>query len=331
MQPVNSMNARSVLEDVLVVTINKYFWSSPEAQIFPHRMYETRIGKKSENRQSVYFLAARALLYTLRHRPRAILFGSAHRTIPRVIELKRRGFLPGTKLITTNQICFDDADAEYVDKILLYTRSEIGLHDPKLTNKYEFLPYPTDPQYYPFQLARQHPPKRGDYIFCGGVTGRDFASLIEAVRGLDVRLKLVAFSFQALGYSGTLPENCEFLGGMAEDKFMELMANSLFVAVPLRAGADAHGLNGVAQARVMGKAVLTTKNASAEDYVTDGCEGILVAPGDVDGYRQAILRFQHEPGLLDACEKRALSRAGELTYQATAARLANICGEVVAA
>ena len=57
----------------------------------------------------------------------------------------------------------------------------------------------------------------------------------------------------------------------------------------------------------------------------------LVAPGDVDGYRQAILKFQNEPGLLDACEKRALSRASELNYRATAGRLVNVCREVLAA
>src|SRR5689334_23295802 len=146
------MNARSMLDDVLVVTIHKHLWASPEAKIFPHRIYETRIGKRSQNRPSTYYLAARAFLYALRHKPRAIFFGSAHKTVPRFIELKRRGYLRETKLITTNQICFDDAGAEYIDKIIVYSRSEIATHNQKLRGKYVFAPIPVDAQYEPFQF-----------------------------------------------------------------------------------------------------------------------------------------------------------------------------------
>jgi glycosyltransferase involved in cell wall biosynthesis len=330
MQPVNSMNANTVLDDVLVVTIRKHIWASPPSLVFPHRLYEKRIGKNSQNRPSVYLLTARAFLYALRHKPKVILFGSAHKTVPRFIELKQRGFLKETKFITVNQMCFDDAGAEYIDKILVYSRGEIALHNPKHIGKYEFMPIPVDGKYEPFELARRHPAKRGDYIFCGGVTGRDFRSLIEAVRGLDIRLKLVAFSFDALGYTGTLPENCEFYDGMPEEKYVELMAHSMFVAVPLKDGRDAHGHTTVAQALVLGKAVLTTKGTSVDDYVTDGCEGIMVPAGDVAGYREAILRFQREPGLLDGCEQNARLKARELTYQVSAERLVKICQNVLA-
>jgi len=324
------MNDNAVLNDVLVVTIRKHIWASPPSLVFPHRLYEKRIGKNSQNRPSVYLLTARAFLYALRHKPKAILFGSAHKTVPRFIELKQRGFLKETKLITVNQMCFDDAGAEFIDKIMVYSRGEIALHKTKQAVKYEFMPIPVDGQYEPFELARLHPPKRGDYIFCGGVTGRDFRSLIEAVRGLDVRLKLVAFSFDALGYRGTLPENCDFYNGMPEENYVDLMANAMFVAVPLKDGRDAHGHTTVAQALVLGKAVLTTKGTSVDDYVTDGCEGLMALAGDVAGYREAILRFQKEPGLLDACEQNARLKAKELTYEVSAERLVNICRQVLA-
>jgi len=325
-----SMNAGSALDDVLVVTLRKDFWASPESLVFPNRIYEKRIGKHNQNRPSIYFLAARALLYTLRRKPKVILFGSAHKTVPRFIELKRRGYLQGTRLIATNQISFNDSQAEFVDRIIVFSRSEIALHDPKLTRKYEFIPIPVDGQYHPFQPSKIYPSKRGGYIFSGGGSGRDFGSLIEAVRGLDVRLKIVSFSVKTLGYTGSLPENCEFHEFVPEEKYVELMADSLFVAFPLTEGAWPHGHTTVVQAFVLGKAVVTTKNSSIDDYVINNSEGILVSPGDVIGYREATKRLQNDPEFLDACGQRAQLTASKLTYRASAQRFANLCSDVLA-
>lgn len=313
------------LDNVLVVTIHKGFWASRECEVFRQRIYEKRIYRVSENRPNTYFLKVRALVHVLRYKPQLILIGYAHKLVPWFIRLKMRGILGAVKLVATNQIWFDDTDAQSLSKIIVYSRSEIAAHDPSVRNKYAFIPYAP-----PGQEQMREYGERGNYIFAGGGESRDFASLIEAIRHLDVPLKLVTFSPKKLGYPGTLPPNCQVYWRMPLPDFLNLMSKSLFVVVPLQEGIYPRGHTTVAQALLMGKAVITTRNASVDDYVCDGQEGILVAPGDVEGYRLAIVRLLENPELLAACQENARTKAFNLTYQSFAKRLVTLCSDVLA-
>ena len=111
--------------------------------------------------------------------------------------------------------------------------------------------------------------------------------------------------------------------------FLAEMAGGLFVVVPLRRGVYSHGQTTVVQALRLGKAVVTTRDASIEDYVSDGREGLLVDPGDVQGYRAAIARLLEDEELRRACARAALARGAESTYAAFARRLTALCSELV--
>jgi glycosyltransferase involved in cell wall biosynthesis len=49
----------------------------------------------------------------------------------------------------------------------------------------------------------------------------------------------------------------------------------------------------------MGKAVVVTRTTGQTDVVMDGVTGLTVAPGDVDGWRQALQRLRADPALRD--------------------------------
>jgi glycosyltransferase involved in cell wall biosynthesis len=154
--------------------------------------------------------------------------------------------------------------------------------------------------------------------------------LIEAVRGLDdVRVEIVTFSPQLLGFDGSLPPNCEVQGRLPLPQFLGMAAAARFVAVPLKAGPAPHGQTTVVQAIRLGKALVATRDASLEDYVEDGKNGLLVDAGDVDGYRDAVRRMWYDDELRASCEREAAARAGELTYEAFAARIVALCEELV--
>jgi glycosyltransferase involved in cell wall biosynthesis len=101
------------------------------------------------------------------------------------------------------------------------------------------------------------------------------------------------------------------------------------VVAPLVEGLHPHGHTSLVQAQRLGKAVITTRGASVDDYVTHGREGLLVSPGDVAGYRQAILKMSQDHELRAACEQHAMAKAPELTYTAFAKRLTQLCLELL--
>lgn len=323
-------DTQHLLDNVLIISAHKSFWASPECEIFPHRIYTRRIfpgpGKWGTTRNPANNLTAAidGYRYFLRHRPRLIYLASATRVVPWYTTLKRLGLLPGAKLIATAQSYLSDAQVRYLERLIVYSSAEIALHDPALQNRYTFIPLPADGNFN-FTVPESPAP----YIFAGGGAGRDFRSLIEAIRGLDIPLKIVTFSPRTLGYNEPLPSNCTVEWRMPLADFLNSMAAARFVVAPLQAGIHPHGHTTIVQALRLGKAVVSTSQASVEDYVRDRQEGLLVLPGDVDGYRRAILELWNNSNLRNACEEQARAKSADFTYSIFAERLIRLFAEVL--
>jgi glycosyltransferase involved in cell wall biosynthesis len=317
------------LNDVLVLAVRKGFWASKECEVFPNRIYTRRLmagpGRWGSSRNPVNVLTAAVAGYIhyLFRGPRLILLWA-----PRIAgwfsRLKRAGMLPGTKLLAPGALYLDDAQARDIDKLIVFSRGEVALHDPALKDKYVFIPLPADG---PFDAIG--PTSQGNYIFSGGGAGRDFTTLIESVRDIDVKLTIVTFYPTTLGYTGELPSNCQVYWKMPSREFLELMAGALFVVVPLQKGQHPHGHTTVVQALRLGKAVITTHNASIGDYVADGQAGLLVSPGDVSAYREAILKLLNQPDVRKSCARHAQIKAQELTYEVFQRRLVDLCRDML--
>ncbi len=314
----------TVLEDVLVVTVRKSFWASPECQIFPNRLYATRLWGYSQTRVNTALTFLRALPIVLLLRPRLIFFGSSHRLVPWFIRLRRRGWFSDIRLVATNQVHFSDEQARDVARIIVYSRCEVDNHDPAVRGRYVFMPLPAD---VPFERSKRSP--RGRYLFSGGGAHRDFQSLIEAVRDLPVDLVIVTFSVESLGYSGDLPPNVRVIWKVPIERFVEIMAGARMVIVPLHAGRGARGHTTVVQALTLGKPVITTENASVDDYVQNGRQGFLVEPGNVVQYRRAIERLLTEPELEREIRAHVDEMAAACTYAAFAENVAALCSDVL--
>ena len=65
--------------------------------------------------------------------------------------------------------------------------------------------------------------------------------------------------------------------------------------MPLQPIAHAGGDSSLLTAMSFGKAVVATRAPSTETYVQDGVTGLLVAPHDVEGMREAILYLWQNP------------------------------------
>jgi glycosyltransferase involved in cell wall biosynthesis len=306
------------LRDVLVLTVRKSFWASPESELFPNRVFAPTVAGHSTSAVNTLLLLARAVVGILRHRPKLIFVGSAHRLVPLLLVLRGLRILR-TKLIVTNQVYFGPRLARFADRVIVYSRRETEGRP-----NYVYVAIPADGAFHEVEPHREDAP----YVFSGGGTLRDFESLFAAVEGTNLRVIVVTHSRETLG--GTEPPpNCRVLFTMPLQQFLSYAAGSLFVVVPLRGADTPHGHTTIAQALSLGKAVVTTRGAAVADYVRDGVEGLLVEPGDVTGYRDAILRLAGDTHLRHSCQRAARGRAAEFSYAAFARSIAALCREVL--
>ncbi len=143
-----------------------------------------------------------------------------------------------------------------------------------------------------------------NYITSVGLDlGRDFKTLIEAVRGLPVQLK-IASKPERIAQLGPLPENVS-VRLYTHEEIQDLYARAKCVVITLQVKPeynDSSGTYALIEARASGKAVIATKTKALVPYMRDGEDGVFVPRGDVESVRKAIVdmladdKKRHEMG-----------------------------------
>jgi glycosyltransferase involved in cell wall biosynthesis len=135
-------------------------------------------------------------------------------------------------------------------------------------------------------------------ISSAGLELRDYPTLIEAVRGLDVDVRLAAASPWSKRKNETenreLPANVNARGYGYRD-LRDLYASSRFVVVPLYDTDFQAGVTTILEAMAMGKAVIVSRTRGQRDVIQDGVNGIYVPPGDAPALRRAITDLLASP------------------------------------
>jgi glycosyltransferase involved in cell wall biosynthesis len=313
----------SQLKDVLVLSVRKGFWASSDAKAFPRCIYVFDGLRRRHKLLGDIELTLRAWIAIWIKRPQIVLFGAASAVVPWFIHLKQMRLLGKVRFLVLNQVSFTDDLAYHIERIIIYSRSQISLHDPRLHPRYSFIPLPADGCF-----NRSWPASEPNMVFSGGGEGRDYNSLIEAVKELPLRLDIIAFRPESFN-NADLPSNCRILGPCPTDDFLGAMARAAFVVIPLLPGVHPHGHTTIVQAQRLGKVIVTTRNASVEDYVTEGEDGFLVEPGDVGGYRNAIQRLLQDQVLLHNMEKNVRAKMHLLTYSNFQKELIRVCKQMM--
>ena len=188
-----------------------------------------------------------------------------------------------------------------LDKIFVYAQSQYdwGITRLKIApGKLALIPFHADARFYrPLPDASVNP----DQICSAGLEWRDYPTLIEAVRALpDLSVKLAAASPWSKHEDQTanrdLPPNVD-ARRYSYAALRDLYAESSFVVVPIRETDFQAGVTTILEAMAMGKAVIATRTAGQTDVITDGENGLTVAPGDVAGWRDAISRLRGDAAL----------------------------------
>jgi glycosyltransferase involved in cell wall biosynthesis len=219
-----------------------------------------------------------ALLFTLSGtRPRHVLIG--HRLSPGKKRWLMRALHP-------------QMDAIFVYAASQKTYAESVLHIPD--HKLHLIPFHADAHFYQ-PLPDVKVERR---ISSAGLELRDYPTLIDAVDGLDVDVRLAAASPWSKRKNETtnraLPPNVSARGYAYRD-LRDLYASSLFVVVPLYDNDFQAGVTTILEAMAMGKAVIATQTAGQRDVIQHNVNGVYVPVGDSSALRAAMVNLLQHP------------------------------------
>jgi len=209
-------------------------------------------------------------------------------------------------------------------------------------NKIIVLPYQVDCNYFsgiPKSQIREDPP----YVVAAGLESRDYPTLIQAVEGLEINLRLAVDSIWSgrgrPNVSSALPKI--IAKSYSYSELRRLYAGAALAVVPLRESRYQHGITALQEAMAMGLPVIVTRTIGQSDVVIDRrrylrsnpqretqggfarifvpdrpdlqeSNGFYVGVGDVTALRKAICYLLAEPGVAFGLGQRAQRFAREV-------------------
>jgi glycosyltransferase involved in cell wall biosynthesis len=134
-----------------------------------------------------------------------------------------------------------------------------------------------------------------------GLEFRDYPTLIEAVRGLNVQVVVAAaspWSKRANEMENrTVPDNV-IVERFSQYELRGIYADSQLMVMPLYKVNFQAGVTAILEAMAMEKPVICTRTPGQTDVVVDGETGVYVAPQDPAALRNAIVYLLGQPELM---------------------------------
>jgi glycosyltransferase involved in cell wall biosynthesis len=213
----------------------------------------------------------------------------------------------------------------HIDRVVVYSSPQLRHAVERLKlppEKLELVLHPADHRFW-----APNGSEAADTICSAGMEQRDYETLVEAVRGLPVRLVIAAASpwaKQRRGRPIELPENVTQTR-LAPAELRELYRTSRLVAVPVRDVDFQAGSLVMYEAMACGRPVIATRSRGQEDILKPGETGLYVAPGDAEGMREAIRSLLGDPDRAEGMGRRAREVVAEgLNLDRYVARLSEI-------
>ncbi|MEX0721753.1 MAG: glycosyltransferase family 4 protein [Balneolaceae bacterium] len=148
-----------------------------------------------------------------------------------------------------------------------------------------------------------HPkPAKTDMICSVGMEMRDYPTLVEALRPLDIPCHIAVGAARGQIFETVkklynieeIPQNIE-IGPKPYEELREMYSRCRFAVVSLLPTDSDNGLTAILEAMAMGKAVICTRVEGQVDVIQDGKTGIFVPQGDPAAMRKAIQELWNDP------------------------------------
>ena len=179
-----------------------------------------------------------------------------------------------TLLPAKKRVFFKAGVGSQLDEVLVYSTTEEQLATTELkleAAKVHRIAYHADERFFRPGLARIE----SDLVCAAGQLLRDYECLVEAVRGLPLRVQIAAGSpwiDQKLEPRVGLPSNVTW-GKLNRAELRHLYARSALAIVPIKQNHYQTGIATILEMMAMGKCVIATRTHGQTDTIVDGETG----------------------------------------------------------
>jgi glycosyltransferase involved in cell wall biosynthesis len=203
--------------------------------------------------------------------------------------------LPFVKLSIQGTDSFPSLNSKVADEISAFSR--------QLQKSFSICWGP-DAQFYPYSS------ELGSSIVAAGRTGRDFYTFSMAASRTRVPTQIVCLQKDASKLPNNLGNNVRILvqdntNYMKYPELLELYAQARAIAIPMYVGNSLCGLTSLMDALGMGKPVIMTRHPFIDLDIEKEGIGLVVEPGDIEGWCNAIHFLNDHPEEAIAMGKRA--------------------------
>ncbi len=175
----------------------------------------------------------------------------------------------------------------------------------------QFTPFMVDASFFSPEKAAgdgfsaAHP---GRPMVCAvGLEFRDYPTLLEAVKGLDIQVVIAAASPWSKRSDTTagqeIPDNV-MVRRFSQYELRDLYAASRFVVLPLYNVNFQAGVTSILEGMAMEKAIICSRTPGQTDVVIENETGLYVPPGNAEALRAAIVRLIENPALAEQFGKK---------------------------
>jgi glycosyltransferase involved in cell wall biosynthesis len=223
----------------------------------------------------------------------------------------------------------------HIDRIILwssvqrdYAIEKIGIPPSKIS----FVRYYVDQRFWR-SMGSEDP----DMICSSGREMRDYGTLIEALRGLDLPCHIAARFFPGkndawishLNRLGSIPSNIT-IESKTPVELRQLYDRSRFVVIPLLPTDTDNGVTCILEAMSMGKAVICSRVRGQRDVIQEGKTGLFVPPKDPRALREAIEYLWRNPQLAEQMGRAARAQVEKYhTLDSWVEQVSTIIQEVI--
>ena len=135
-------------------------------------------------------------------------------------------------------------------------------------------------------------------LISAGAAGRDYETFVDAVRDLDVDVRIASgSSWIEDAETFDMPKNVVMKTAGTMAGLRDLYVKADVVVVPLHDTFHATGYSVIMEAMAMGRAVISTATKCPSDFLINDETGLLVPPGDPAALRQAVERLLGDEAL----------------------------------
>jgi glycosyltransferase involved in cell wall biosynthesis len=194
-----------------------------------------------------------------------------------------------------------------VQRFVVWARHEIADYADEFglrRDQFTYVPFHGTLDHYDYEI------KDEGYLFAGGNYDRDYATLVQAVRGLAVPVWIA--TTRPLGRA-ELPDNVR-VEGTTPAGFRQAMAAARIVVVPMAPGLlHSGGQQTCLNAMLMGKPTIAVGRKWADDFIQHGVNGLVVDYSDAAGLTTAIRWALNHPAEARAMGQRARLQAQQFS------------------